>query len=77
MWFIVGGGGGVGDSSHSDRQISNEYLFASDFKTEKGMSSSEMWPLRASSTAQSAAWIVSNAHVVGNPEKNSLLPISD
>ena len=35
------------NSSHSDCHSSNIYLFACDFKSEKGVSSTEMSPTRA------------------------------
>ena len=44
-----------GSSSHSDCHSSNIYLFACDFKSENGMSSTEMSPTTASLAAESAA----------------------
>ena len=44
-----------GKSSHSDRHSSNIYLFVRDFRSENGMSSTEMSPSRASIAAESAA----------------------
>ena len=44
-----------GDSSHSDCHSSNIYLFVRDFRSENGMSSTEMSPSRASLAAESAA----------------------
>ena len=44
-----------GNKSHSDYLCSNIYLFARDFKSEQGMSSTEMSPTRASLAAESAA----------------------
>ena len=43
------------NSSHSDCHSSNICLFARDFKSEKGMSSTETSPTRASIAAESAA----------------------
>ena len=44
-----------GNSSHSDCHSSNIYLFVRDFRSENGMSSTEMSPSRASLAAESAA----------------------
>ena len=44
-----------GNSSHSDCHSSNIYLFVRGFRSENGMSSTEMSPSRASLTAESAA----------------------
>ena len=44
-----------GNSSHSDCHISNIYLSVCDFRSENGMSSTEMSPSRASLDAESAA----------------------
>ena len=44
-----------GKSSHSDCHSSNIYLFVRDFRSENGMSSTEMSPPRASLAAESAA----------------------
>ena len=43
------------NSSHSDCHSSNIYLFVHDFRSENGMSSTEMSPSRASLAAESAA----------------------
>ena len=43
------------NSSHSDCHRSNIYLFARDFKSENGISSTEVSPTRASLAAASAA----------------------
>ena len=44
-----------GNSSHSDCHSSNIYLFVRGFRSENGMSSTEMSPSRASLAAESAA----------------------
>ena len=44
-----------GNSSHSDCHSSNIYLFVHDFRSENGMSSTEMSPSRAILAAESAA----------------------
>ena len=44
-----------GNSSHSDCHSSNIYLFVRDFRSENGLSSTEMSPSRASLAAESAA----------------------
>ena len=44
-----------GNSSHSDCHSSNIYLFVRGFRSENGMSSTEMLPSRASLAAESAA----------------------
>ena len=44
-----------GSSSYADCHNSNIYLFARDFKSENGMSSTEVSPTRASLAAASAA----------------------
>ena len=44
-----------GNSSHSDCHSSNIYLFVRYFRSENGMSSTEMSPSRASLAAESAA----------------------
>ena len=44
-----------GNSSHSDCHSSNVYLFVRGFRSENGMSSTEMSPSRASLAAESAA----------------------
>ena len=48
-----------GNLSHSDYHSSNIYLFAHDFKSENGMSSTEMSPMTASLAAESAAKVPS------------------
>ena len=44
-----------GNSSHSDCHSSNIYLFVRGFRSENGMSSTEMSPSKASLAAESAA----------------------
>ena len=44
-----------GNSSHSDCHSSNIYLFVRGFRSENGMSSTEMSPSRTSLSAESAA----------------------
>ena len=54
------------NSPHSDCHRSNTYLFVRGFRSEKGMSSTEMSPTRASLIYSR---ISSNAHMAGDPDR--------
>ena len=62
-----------GNSSHSDCHTSNIYLFVRDFRSENGMSSTEMSPSRAYLAVESAAEF---SLMPGNADENNLSPVS-
>ena len=63
-----------GNSSHSDCHSSNIYLFVCDFRSENGMSSTEMSPSRASVAAASAAKFPLMPTWLGTQIKTTSLP---
>ena len=66
-----------GNSSYSDCHSSNIYLFVRGFRTENGMSSTEMSPSKASLAAESAAEFPLMPTWPGTPMKTISLPSLD